>query len=68
VVKKKEPAVATRGSLKAKPENTPALFSAFAFQSQISEIQAAHVARRFGVSAAVAAVIATHAFGAEARR
>jgi hypothetical protein len=67
VTAKKAPAryCESRG-LKADVKNTQALNSATASQSQILEIQTAHLARRFGLAPHLAATVASLAW--EARR
>jgi hypothetical protein len=60
---KKAPARCCEGrELKAESKNTHALNSASAFQSQTLEFQAAHLARRFGLSETAARIVAQHAF------
>jgi hypothetical protein len=62
VVKKKGHSGCDAGPLKAKSKNVHALNSASAFQSQTLEFQAAHLARRFGLSETAARIVAQHAF------
>ena len=50
------------GPLKVEIKITPAQYSVSAFQSQILNFQAVHLARRFGLSADMAAIVAIHAF------
>jgi hypothetical protein len=56
------------GPKRANSKNLTASLRAFAFQSQTLELQASHLARRFGLPASVAALVAQHAFKTEARQ
>jgi hypothetical protein len=63
VTAKKSPAACDGRALKAETKNLYALYSASAFQSQTLNFQAVHVARRFGLSANMAAIVASLAWG-----
>ena len=62
---KKAPARLCEGrGLKAKSKNMHALNSAFAFELQTLDFQVAHLARRFGLSRALAGIVASLVWGA----
>jgi hypothetical protein len=62
VVKKMGRGGCDAGPLKVEVKITPAQHSVSAFPSQILNFQTAHIARRFGLSADLASIIAMHAF------